>query len=515
MSLSDILKTKEYKQKIADLEHDNYILWQEYNKIESLNQKIADLEHDNYILLQEYNKIEPLNQKIADLEHDNQLIRQEYHRLGLYDYNQIKQLITQANTQYDSKINELNTLKLKIENQKQAFDNLCKKTTTQQNKLNKTAELVRAVNYALKNPSEITPLLVADLDMYAPTITLNLQCMNIKDLRKKYKANDAQINSLLESYSTRYTTKSNQMIYKLIVIGMRAELQNILVALKYERLEQAKDNVVIMTDKYRQLASNGNQTIYSTLSSFITEIEYLFLNAVEIEYNYYVKKEQAKQEQAAIREKMRQEAAERRALMAEKQKLEQEEQKYNTEIDKLRKQLTAASNEEIEALNKRILELQVQLSDMNVKKDEISRLANGKAGYVYIISNLGSFGDNIFKIGMTRRLTPQERIDELGSASVPFRFDVHSFIFSNDAVSLESKLHTILNDKRVNKVNLRKEFFYSTIDELEGLVNQIDPTAEFNKTMLAEEFYQSQSTDTVYITDEMTNDDDYDEEYVY
>ena len=107
----------------------------------------------------------------------------------------------------------------------------------------------------------------------------------------------------------------------------------------------------------------------------------------------------------------------------------------------------------------------------------------------------------MFKIGMTRRLNPQDRIDELGSASVPFKFDVHCFVFSENAVDLESRLHQTLNDKRVNKVNLRKEFFYSSVDELEKLVESIDPTAEFNKTMLAEEFRQSQSTDSPYISD--------------
>ncbi len=93
---------------------------------------------------------------------------------------------------------------------------------------------------------------------------------------------------------------------------------------------------------------------------------------------------------------------------------------------------------------------------------------------------------------MTRRLDPQDRINELGSASVPFKFDVHSLIFSDDAVSLENKLHQLLNEKRVNKVNLRKEFFYTNVDELEKIVSDIDPTAEFKKTMLAEEFRQSQ-----------------------
>ena len=92
---------------------------------------------------------------------------------------------------------------------------------------------------------------------------------------------------------------------------------------------------------------------------------------------------------------------------------------------------------------------------------------------------------------MTRRLEPMDRIHELGSASVPFEFDVHSFIFSNDAVTLEATLHRELNQKRVNKVNLRKEFFRVSIDELEQLVLQHDPTAEFNRTMLAEQYHQS------------------------
>ena len=130
---------------------------------------------------------------------------------------------------------------------------------------------------------------------------------------------------------------------------------------------------------------------------------------------------------------------------------------------------------------------------------------------MYVISNLGSFGENVFKIGMTRRLNPQDRVDELGNASVPFRFDVHSFIFSDDAVGLESKLHTILTDKRVNKVNMRKEFFNVSLDELEQLVTEIEPTAEFNRTMAAEEFRQSQSTDSVYSCDYTYSDDEDDE----
>ena len=127
----------------------------------------------------------------------------------------------------------------------------------------------------------------------------------------------------------------------------------------------------------------------------------------------------------------------------------------------------------------------------------------------HLISNLGSFGNNVFKVGMTRRLEPQERVDELGSASVPFPFDVHSFIFSSNAVQLESTMHKRLNEFRLNKVNLRKEFFKVPLDQIEELVQELEPTAEFNRTMLAEQYNQSLSIDE---PQEITSfDDDEDE----
>lgn len=331
--------------------------------------------------------------------------------------------------------------------------------------------------------------------------------MDVKDLRKAYRQNDKQITELLDKYSSRYTTKANQAIYKLMVIALRAELQNILYNLKFDKLDKSIEDIKNVTQKYLKIAGEGNQSIAGTLTKFIGEIEYLFINAAKIEYNYYVKKEQARQEQLAIREQMRQEAEERKALEAERKKVEQEESKYHSEIEKLKLQLAEAKDDELEKLNARILALQAQLADVIVKKEEISTLANGKAGNVYVISNLGSFGENVFKIGMTRRLNPQDRVDELGNASVPFRFDVHSFIFSNDAVGLENRLHTLLDDRRVNKVNMRKEFFNISLDELEQIVTETEPTAEFNRTMAAEEFRQSQST-----TENYSSNFNYDEE---
>lgn len=487
-------------------------------------------------------EIEQLREESAQLRRTNEQQQKKLDDLGAYDYYQIKEKTESLHSEYaqkkleqeaelhrqfaslnsviETKSSEANELSKKIEALLLKEERLAKNNKTQTNKLNRSKELVLAVNHALENyfnyePSQQAARIpendLADLEQISPSVILKLHCMDVKDLRKAYRENDKQINSILEKYSARYTTKANQAIYKLMVIALRAELQNILYNLKYEKLDKSVEDVKSVTQKYLKIAADGNQSIAGTLAKFIGEIEYLFINAVKIEYNYYVKKEQARQEQLAIKEQMRQEAEERKALEAERKKVEREESKYKTEIEKMKEQLQTAQDEELEKLNARILELQAQLSDVVLKKEEIANLANGKAGNVYIISNLGAFGENVFKIGMTRRLEPQDRINELGNASVPFKFDVHSFIFSDDAVGLENELHRRLDEKRVNKVNRRKEFFYTTVDELENLVTEIEPTAEFNKTMLAEEFRQSQSSDATYNAD-WTSDNDEDDE---
>ena len=283
-----------------------------------------------------------------------------------------------------------------------------------------------------------------------------------------------------------------------MVIALAAELQNVLHSLGYGRLDDALSNINTITAKYLKIATEGNQNIAPTMKKFIGEIDYYYKEAVHIEYEYYVQKERAKEEQRALREQMRQEAEERRQLEQQRKQIEKEESKYHDQIAQVTEQLAASQDDEkIRQLEARLAELQQQLTSVAEKREEIVHLQNGKAGHVYIISNIGSFGDDVFKVGMTRRLDPQDRVNELGDASVPFPFDVHSFIFSDDAVSLENQLHKTLNDRRVNKVNLRKEFFRVSLDELEELVNQIAPTAEFKRTILAEQYRQSLSIDHI------------------
>lgn len=458
--------------------------------------------------------------RVSSIKKENEELKEQVHSLnsridalGVTEYEQTKALIDKVNEQIASGNSTIRTLSEEISQLKEKSEKLSKNVTTQERKINRCKELYKSVDYAINNflntdvpysDCKISSTDFQDLDLVTPSVILNLHCMDVKDLRAAYRDNEKQINKLLDSYSARYTTKANKAIYNLMVIALRAELQNILYNLKYEKLEKAIDDVKKVSAKYLQIAGEGNQSIAGTLTKFIGEIEYLFINAVKIEYNYYVRKEKARQEQLALKEQMRQEAEERKALEVEKKKVEKEETKYRNEITKLESSMSESlSDDELSKLKARILELQNQLSQVVLKKDEISNLQNGKAGNVYIISNLGSFGDDVFKIGMTRRLDPQDRINELGSASVPFKFDVHSFIFSDDAVALENKLHEMLNEKRLNKVNMRKEFFKVSLDELEQLVTSIEPTAEFNRTMLAEEYRQSLSADAPYSSDNL------------
>lgn len=399
-------------------------------------------------------------------------------------------------------------------------ENYRRSVANAEQKVRRSKELVKAIQHASEDfgikeeDKNVERLLRTADELMSPTVSLPLQCLGMKDLRKRYKENEKNIQATFEKYKDRYTTKANIAIYRLMVIALSAELQNVLHNIVFGKLDDALSNIKALTNKYYVIAADGNQSIAPTVKKFVGELDYYFQEAVKIEYEYYVQRERAKEEQCAIREQMRQEAEERRELERQQKQIEKEESKFHDQISQLSQQIEVSADDEKTALLKaRIEELQKQLAAVADQKDKIVELQNGKAGNVYVISNIGSFGENVFKIGMTRRLEPMERVNELGSASVPFPFDVHSMIFSDDAVGLETKLHHLLNDQRVNKVNLRKEFFRISLDDLEKLVGEIAPTAEFKRTFLAEQYRQSLSISHVSDeAEEAVSDDDEEEE---
>ena len=177
-----------------------------------------------------------------------------------------------------------------------------------------------------------------------------------------------------------------------------------------------------------------------------------------------------------------------------RKKISKDKKHYENALAQAQERLSAEKDEAKHAdLLKKVAELEGQIEKLDGELKTVDyREANQKAGYVYIISNIGAFGENVYKIGMTRRLEPQDRIDELGDASVPFTFDVHALIFSDDAPKLEAALHHAFEDRKVNMVNTRREFFRVTLDEIKQVVrDNFDKTVEFIDVPAAEQYRET------------------------
>jgi len=191
-------------------------------------------------------------------------------------------------------------------------------------------------------------------------------------------------------------------------------------------------------------------------------------------YEYQQKKQEEKEEQKRIREELREQQKLEQEIKLAREKILKEKKHFNAAIKDYEARLNFTIDEKEKALIiEKINEVKSQLNELEKEEKVIDyREQNAKAGYVYVISNIGAFGENVYKIGMTRRLEPMDRIDELGDASVPFTFDVHSLIFSDNAPELESKIHQHFSKTRINKFNNRKEFFKADINEIEKIIKE-------------------------------------------
>lgn len=216
----------------------------------------------------------------------------------------------------------------------------------------------------------------------------------------------------------------------------------------------------------------------------------LKLEELRLVYENQERKKQIKEEQRAIREQIREEERfERDRIAAEK-----EEEKYKKLLQKAQEEAEKASGKKLEEFQEKIEKLNELLKEAKEKNQRaLSMAQQTKSGHVYIISNIGSFGNDVFKIGMTRRLDPYERVYELGDASVPFEFDVHAMIPCEDAPALESRLHKAFEKYKMNLINNRREFFKVSLDEIEKKVKEYKPDTQFIKTALAEQYNKSEA----------------------
>ena len=278
------------------------------------------------------------------------------------------------------------------------------------------------------------------------------------------------------------------------------KLANLLVKLLLRTFNSECDLLIQNVD-FKNVVTYGNRINNSfeqlnklTLKYYVmitSEFLNLKLEELRICHEFQEKKQQEIEEQRQIKEIMREEIRAEREMEKAKAEAEKEEQKYQGLLDKMIEAARQAQGAELDRMNAQIAVLQQQLEEAKEKERAISQAQLTKAGYVYVISNIGSFGENVFKIGMTRRLEPQERVDELGDASVPFQFDVHAMIYHENAPDLETKLHQHFEKFRMNKINPRKEFFRVSLDEIEQVARQYKADVAITKIAEAKEYRQS------------------------
>ena len=261
---------------------------------------------------------------------------------------------------------------------------------------------------------------------------------------------------------------------KLLLRAFNSECDEIINKVKYNNYDTS---VKKMERSFNAIAKLG-----VTMSIAITAHYYdLKIQELRLALEYQIQKQREKEQKAELRAQQREEARLQKELKEQRKNIDKERKHYEQALSNINHQISTASDDNIEDLNQKKEEIIQSLSEIDTKiKDIDYREANQKAGYVYVISNIGSFGEGIYKIGMTRRLNPQDRVDELGDASVPFKFDVHAMIFSEDAPALEAALHRAFEDRKLNLVNQRREFFRVSLDEIKDVVkNNFDKTVEF------------------------------------
>lgn len=283
-------------------------------------------------------------------------------------------------------------------------------------------------------------------------------------------------------------SQGNKMVadmQKLLLRAFNSECDEVINKVKYNNIEASEKKIRTSCDAISKLGKMMHIVI--TAPYFDLKIQELYLA-----FEYQQKKQEEKEALKEARAEMREAAKLQKEIEEQRKKIEKEQTHYQAAYQNVLKQLEE-SPDNTDLLDKKT-EIEKNLTEIEKAiKDVDYREANQRAGYVYVISNIGAFGENVYKIGMTRRLDPQDRIDELGDASVPFNFDVHAMIFSDDAPALESALHRAFESKKVNMINQRREFFNVTLDEIKEVVyKNYDKTVEFIDYPDAQQYRESQ-----------------------
>jgi hypothetical protein len=361
-------------------------------------------------------------------------------------------------------------------------------------KYQKASEVYEELNH--KNDLLKDTLDIAEFGVYEPHFNLDTS----EDFKTSIIANYEKQKSLVQKEAavkcfTNWSVGNSQkqgeiMTKRAIKLTLRAfngECDSLVAKVKWNNIKQAEERIMKTFDAINNLNKSNDVHIQE---------EYLNLKLEELRltHEYELKKNEEKEEQRRIRDQMREEEKAQRDFEKAEKETEKEEKLLQQAMLIAQEQIAKASNEEKQKYETQLAELQAKLKAAEEKHQRaISMAQQTKSGHIYIISNIGSFGENVFKIGMTRRLDPMDRVNELGDASVPFKFDVHAMIYSENAPELENMLHKTFNDKRLNNINLRREYFNITLQEIEDVIEENHGEIDFTRIPEAKEYRESLS----------------------
>lgn len=290
---------------------------------------------------------------------------------------------------------------------------------------------------------------------------------------------------LLDNNKSKGRAMQNQLI-KAALRGFNGEADALLVKVSVSNVEK---KIQALRKAFEQLNKMYSRNLIEITHSYLDlKVEELRL-AAEFELQKQDEKDLLREQ----REKEREDKKLQAEIKARRKQLEKDRTHFQNMVSKVEELLKHAQDDEVVELKRQLAEYQDKLSELDEIEEDIDyREGHATAGYVYVISNIGSFGADVYKIGVTRRLEPLERIRELSSASVPFQFDVHALIFSEEAFALETELHNQLAQYKVNKVNGRKEYFKVPFAKIKEILDTHKELAvELTETAEAFEYRQS------------------------
>mgnify|MGYP001589951504 CR=1 FL=1 len=361
---------------------------------------------------------------------------------------------------------------------KQKYDLAYRRYGELESEINSLEEDLEAVSVGLYKPH----FTYADSDLYKADIT------RVRDYGKLMARTGGAVRCGTEwsvGGSKAEGAKMIKQYQKLVLRAFNAESDAAIANVSWNNFQVMKKRV--------ETALEALNKFGTVMNVALTE-DYLKVRLEELRlvFECAEKKRLEREEQRRQRAAEREEERVQRELLKEQEEAAKDEEEYSAALDEAKKQLEASHEAEKEAMLQRVKALEEQLAAAHTRKERaIAQAQLTRVGHVYVISNLGAFGEGVLKIGLTRRLDPEERIKELGDASVPFPFDLHALLYSEDAPTLETKLHDRFWERRMNWANDRKEFFRVTLEEVRVALSEFGMASDLLSVAEAREFRET------------------------